>query len=311
MSEAPGIKQIVITGSTGFIGQALSAHLLSRGFRVMGLSRHPERRRPELIPGADEERWNPEKLDGWERILKHSDAILNLAGAGIGPKPWTKRIKHQILNSRLQASRILVQALKKIDTKPQLFVQISGTGYYGSRDQESLDEHSTGGRGFLAKVSREWEAATLDLEQMGIRRVICRTGMVLGPNGGVLKRLLLPFRLFLGGTIGTGDQWMSWIHRTDVCRAFEFLVSRPKLEGIFNLSTPKPVTNREWTQTISKTMKKPAFLHIPAWSVKTFLGEMGEELLLASQRVFPGRLLEAGFKFRFPDLESGLRDILS
>lgn len=302
---------VIITGATGFIGRALTRHFLGKGYRVVGLSRNPGIKDPESRETVTCERWNPKNLDGWENVLAGAYAVINLAGANIGTSLWTKKTRNLILNSRIQAARTLADAFRKIGEKPGTFIQISGIGYYGSRADEPLDENSANGKGFLAAVSREWESATIELEAMAIRRIICRTGMVLGSKGGALNRMLTPFRSYLGSTFGSGNQWTPWIHLKDVCRSMEFLISHPQLEGIFNLTTPHPITNREWTRTVASILGKPAFLKLPAWAIKIFLGKMGDELLLSSQRVIPRKLLDTGFEFEFPDLASALADILN
>ena len=294
----------IITGATGFIGRAISRFLRDQGYPVHGLSRNPDKE-------SGLARWNPQKLDGWEHIIKKAGVIINLAGHSIGKSRWTKKTKSHILNSRIQSTNILIKALRKTNSRPDLFIQISGVGYYGSRGDEIVDENSTPGSGFLAHVSREWETATNYLEKMNIRLVTFRTGLVLGSNGGAVKRLVPPFRFFLGGPFGPGTQWVSWIHLTDVCRAMEFAISRKKISGIFNLTSPQPVANQQMAQTIGKILNRPAFFRLPAWIIKVRLGEMGQDLLLSGQRALPRRLQQEGFDFKYPDLHSGLHNILS
>jgi len=293
----------LITGATGFIGQAISKFLIDKGYPVYGLSRNPGNKTGLL-------RWNPRKLDGWEEIVKKATVIINLAGHSIGSTRWTQKTKNRILQSRTRSTLSLIEAIQKTNSRPDLFIQISGVGYYGSRGDEILDENSTPGSGFLSQVSQEWEASTERLESMNIRRVIFRTGLVLGPNGGVLKRLIPPFRFFLGGTFGPGTQWVSWIHLSDVCRAMEFAITRKQVSGVYNLTAPQPITNRQMTQAMGKILNRPTFFALPSWIIKIRLGEMGEELLLAGQQAVPNRLIHDGFNFGFPDLNSALTDIL-
>ena len=294
----------LITGATGFIGQAISKFLLEMGYPVYGLSRNPAKETGLM-------RWNPQKLDGWEDVMTKARVIINLSGHSIGNSRWTKKTKTRILHSRIQSTNILIEALRKTSSQADLFIQISGIGYYGSRGDEILDENSTPGSGFLSQVSQEWEASTAKLESMNIRRVIFRTGLVLGPNGGALKRLLPPFRFFLGGIFGPGTQWVPWIHISDVCRALEFVISRPQIRGTINLTAPQPVTNRQMTQILGKILNRPTFFTLPAWIIRIRLGKMGEELLLSSQRALPRRLQQEGFEFSYPDLNSSLSSILS
>lgn len=294
----------LITGATGFIGRAISKFLSDMGYPVYGLSRNPGKETGLL-------HWNPQKLDGWEDIMKKAKIIINLAGHSIGSSRWTKKTKNRILHSRVESTDILVEALRKTSSRPDLFIQISGIGYYGSRGDEILDENSTPGSGFLSQVSQEWEASTERLEPMNIRRTIFRTGLVLGPGGGALKRMLIPFRFFLGGIFGPGTQWVPWIHISDVCRALEFVISRPQIRGTINLTAPQPVTNRQMTQILGKILNRPTFFTLPAWIIRIRLGKMGEELLLSSQRALPRRLQQEGFEFSYPDLNSSLSSILS
>lgn len=294
----------LITGATSFIGRAISKFLSDMGYPVYGLSRNPGKETGLL-------HWNPQKLDGWEDIMKKAKIIINLAGHSIGSSRWTKKTKNRILHSRVESTDILVEALRKTSSRPDLFIQISGIGYYGSRGDEILDENSTPGSGFLSQVSQEWEASTERLEPMNIRRTIFRTGLVLGPGGGALKRMLIPFRFFLGGIFGPGTQWVPWIHISDVCRALEFVISRPQIRGTINLTAPQPVTNRQMTQILGKILNRPTFFTLPAWIIRIRLGKMGEELLLSSQRALPRRLQQEGFEFSYPDLNSSLSSILS
>jgi uncharacterized protein (TIGR01777 family) len=294
----------VISGATGFIGRAISKFLSDKGYPVYGLSRNRDKKTGFV-------RWNPQKLDGWEDVMTKAGVIINLAGHSIGNSRWTKKTKNRILHSRIRSTNILIEALRKTNSRPDLFIQISGIGYYGSRGDEILDENSAPGSGFLSQVSQEWETSTAKLESMNIRRVIFRTGLVLGPNGGALKRMLPAYRFFLGGSFGPGTQWVPWIHLSDVCRAMEFAIFRQHVSGIFNLTAPQPVTNRQMTRTMGKILDRPTFFRLPAWIIRIRLGEMGEELLLSSQRALPRRLLQEGLEFSYPDLNSSLSNILT
>lgn len=301
-------KTIILTGATGFIGRILSEFLSTKGYEVLGLSRNPEKLKKKESP-IQIHFWNPLKLDGWEKVLKKADIIINLAGENISAIRWTSKKKKRILNSRIQSTKILVQALLENDIRPEIFVQVSGIHFYGSRGDKIIDESVAAGDGFLAEVSQAVEASTDDIEGRGIRRILLRMGLVLGSKGGALPKLLLPFKLFVGGRMGSARQWISWIHHYDVCLAIEFLISQPNLTGPVNLTSPRPVQNREMAKTVGKILKRPAFFIIPGWMIKIFLGEMGEELLLSNQRVFPKYLTECGFKFKFPGFEASLNDL--
>lgn len=304
-------NRCLITGSSGYIGQKLSKYLTGQGIEVIGLTRNPKRKITGVKEGIRWVRWNPETLDGWETVLEDVSAVINLAGESINRIRWTRKNKQAIRQSRLRSTRTLIQGIGETGAHPDIFVQVSGIGYYGSRKDRILDENAPPGQGFLSRVSRDWEDASRNLETMGVRRVVFRTAMVLGPHGGVLKRLVLPFRFFLGARFGDGKQWMSWIHIQDVCRAMGYAISNSGLRGVFNLAAPQPVTNREMTGTLGRILKKPTIFFVPPFLIEIMLGEMGRELLLSSQRAVPRRLREAGFAFSFPELNQALSDILT
>jgi uncharacterized protein (TIGR01777 family) len=301
----------IITGATGFIGQRLSGYLVNQGYQVVGLSRNPEKIYEKTKLPVKLVRWNPDGLDGWETVMKNAAVVINLAGENISGFRWTPKSKEKILLSRTRSSRTLIDAIEKTENRPDVFIQVSGIGYYGSRKDDIMDEYSSPGEGFLSRVSQRWEAASEQVEAMKIRRVVFRTGMVLGPRGGALIRLIMPFRFFLGARFGSGNQWTPWIHILDVCRAMEYAISHINLKGVFNLTAPQAVTNKEMTRTLGKILKKPSFFVLPAWIIKIILGEMGRELLLSSQRVVPRRLVQEGFEFSYPDLKKALSEILS
>lgn len=303
-------KTIIIIGVTGFIGETLARFFLTKNYRVKGFTRNPAKAEKLKIKGIKPVLWDVHSLTGWEKELEGADAVINLSGENIGSGRWTRPKKEKILNSRIDTGKIITAALSRLDHKPGVYIQASAVGYYGSCGDEELEEGSPAGEDFLAEVVSQWEAASDDVEDISLRRVICRFGMVLGKDQGALKRMLTPFRFFVGGPLGSGTQWMSWIHIDDVVQAIDFLISRPDCRGIFNFTAPNPVRNREFARTLGKVLHRPSFLAVPSFVLKILLGEMAEQLPLSSQRALPGRLKEAGFTFRFPHLEEALKDLI-
>lgn len=299
-------EKIVIAGGTGFIGSRLGAHFVGRGYEVVVLTRGAQMEAVESP--LKFVHWDGKTLSGWEVALDGAKAVINLAGENIGKGRWTTQKKERILQSRLRAGQALSEALERIKIRPPVFLQASAVGFYGHRGDEKLDESSPPGQGFLADVVRQWELSTKKLEQMGIRRVVLRTGQVFDRKEGVLPRFMLPFRFFLGGPLGSGHQWVSWIRSEDVVKAVDFLISCRDCQGICNLTAPEPVINRDLARTLGKVLKRPAIFPTPAFALKAAFGEKAEELLLSSQRVFPKRLLAAGFRFQFSHLTSALKD---
>ncbi len=305
--------RVIITGGTGLIGRALVPLLLQEGYQIVVLSRHPSQARlpadVQVVP------WDARTASGWGHWVEGATAIVNLAGesiAGTGliPARWTKARKQRILESRVHATRAVVEAIDQAQAKPQVLVQGSAIGYYGGWvDDTILDENAPPGQDFLAQVVRQWEAASEPVEAWGVRRVLARTGLVLSTQGGSLPPTMLPFRFFLGGPLGSGQQWWSWIHLQDEVRALHFLLTHPQASGPFNLTAPHPVTNREFALTLGQVMGRPAFLPTPGWLLRLTLGELAD-LLLKGQRVLPKRLLDLGFQFAFPTLEMALEELL-
>jgi len=301
--------KIVITGGTGFIGRALAGELSGAGHRVVALSRNAEKGRRMLGDIAAVAQWDGKSASGWAEHADSAGAIVNLAGESISPGRWTRSKRTRILKSRLDAGQAVVEAILKAGVKPKVVIQSSGIGYYGSRSDE-VDEFSAAGSGFLPQVAREWEASTKKVQKMGIRQIVIRTGVVLGNSGGALPRLLTPFRLFVGGPLGSGRQYFPWIHLRDEVRAIRFLAESEKLEGPFNLAAPESLTMKDFCGVLGKVMKRPSWLKVPGFALKLVFGRMAEEVLLSGQRALPRRLIEAGYEFAYPSLEPALREIL-
>ncbi|GAB4569079.1 MAG: TIGR01777 family oxidoreductase [Anaerolineae bacterium] len=298
----------VITGGTGLIGRALAADLAADGWDVVVLTRRPEAAGP-LPQGVRPVRWDGRSAQGWGEVVDGATAVVNLAGENISARRWTEAQKRRIRESRVNAGRAVVEAIDRAVVKPVVLVQASAVGIYGDRGSEELDERSAPGEGFLPDVCQDWERSTQEVEAMGVRRAVARMGIVLSLDGGALPRMLLPFRLFVGGPLGDGSQWFPWIHIQDEVRALRFLIEHDGASGVFNLTAPQPVTNRELSRAIGRVMRRPALVPTPRLALKLIFGEMAA-VLLDSQRVVPRRLLDAGFVFRFPDITTALQDLL-
>jgi uncharacterized protein (TIGR01777 family) len=297
-----GMK-IAITGCNGLIGRALAAFLSTGGHDVVRVVRKQGR------AADDEIRWDPAagRLDA--SALEGIDAVVHLAGESIASR-WTAAKKAAIRNSRVDGTRLLAGKLAELSRPPKTLVCASAIGYYGDRGSTVLEEDAAPGGGFLAEVCREWEAAADPARQAGIRVAHPRFGVVLSPAGGALATLLTPFRLGLGGVVGSGDQYMSWIALDDVVGALHHTLMTAELAGAVNVAAPHPVTNREFTRTLGEVLSRPTILPLPAFAARLALGEMADELLLSSTRVAPARLAATGYEFRFPELENALRHLL-
>jgi len=262
------------------------------------------------ISGTTEVFWDPSGGILDLSAVEGMDAVVHLAGENIAGGRWTSARKQRILSSRTAGTRLLARSIAMLQRPPEVMVSASAIGYYGDRGGQMLSEENGPGEGFLADVCREWEQAASAVEEMGTRLVVLRFGMVLTVAGGALRRLLPPFRLGLGGRIGGGRQYMSWIAMDDLLEAILFSISTPALHGALNAVAPGSVTNLEFTRVLAKVLRKPACIPVPAFAVRLAFGEMGEQVLLASTRVEPVRLLAAGFRFQYTDLESALRRAL-
>ena len=300
--------RVVITGGSGVIGRALSASLARDHHEVIILSRHPEQvvGLPAVVRA---ERWNPHIAEECRHLVEEADAVVNLAGENIAARRWTVDRKKQIRDSRLNAGRAMLQALESATRRPRVVIQASAVGYYGLCGDEELNEESPPGKDFLAQLAIDWEASTAQIERLGVRRAIIRTGVILSPEGGAFPRLLLPFRLFVGGPLGSGRQWFPWIHIADEVGAIRFLLENESASGPFNLSAPHPVTNADFARMVGRQTKRPAFLPTPAFLLRLLFGEMAT-VLLDGQRAFPGRLMLMGYNFRFPEAAGALQDLL-
>lgn len=308
--------RIVVAGGTGLIGTALCRRLAEAGHEVAVLTRRSGAP-PAGLPGVRLVPWTAEPAPAggsrpdWWQWVDGADAVVNLAGQSIAAGRWTAGQKERILRSRVQATRALVQAITAAGKAPGVLVSGSAVGYYGPRGNEVVTEETGPGDDFLSQVCVAWEAEARRAEEAGVRVVLLRTGLVLAREGGALPRLVLPFRLMVGGSLGSGRQWMPWIHRADLVDLILFLIQRDDLAGPFNGTAPHPVTNAEFARVLGRVLRRPCWLPVPAFMLRLALGEMAEALLLSGQRATPQRALEASFGFRFHSLEAALRDLLA
>jgi len=295
---------ILVTGSSGLIGSALIPSLLEKGHRVTRLVRHA------LKTGAEEIQWDPDagtidlpKLEGME-------GVVHLAGDPIAAGRWTPQKKARIRDSRVKGTKFLAESLARLQQPPKVIVCASAIGYYGNRGNEILREESAPGTGFLAEVGQQWEKAAEPAAQRGIRVVNLRFGIVLSPRGGALSMMLVPFKMGMGGNLGSGKQVMSWVAIDDVIGAIHHVLATQGIRGPVNVVAPHPVTNGEFTKTLGSVLRRPTFFQVPALAARLLFGELADEALLASARVEPTRLLGSGYSFQYPDLEGALRHLL-
>ena len=296
--------KILIGGSHGLVGTALIKSLEAEGHEIFRLVRHAPTSKTEV-------EWSPDRYSIALARIEGFDAVVNLAGESIAEGRWTDEKKRRIRESRVKGTKLLGDALANLTVPPKTLVCASAIGYYGNRGDELLTEASAPGDDFLAKVCAEWEQATALAAEKGIRVVNARFGVILDNNGGALKKMLPPFRMGVGGQIGSGKQWMSWIALDDVIGGIKFALANESVRGPVNFVAPNPVTNAEFTKTLGKVLARPTIFPIPAFAIKLMFGEMGEALLLGSQRVAPARLVGGGFEFSYPQLEAALGHILT
>ena len=300
--------RIIITGGSGLIGRALTASLLRDAHEVIILSRSPERL-VGLQAGVRVEKWDGHTAAGWGSLVDGNSAIVNLAGEDISSARWSDERKRAIRLSRLNASQAVVQAVQAAVNKPAVVIQASGIGYYGPCGDEELTEENLPGHDFLGKLAVDWEASTASLELLGVRRVVIRTGVVLSGQSQALPRMLLPFKFFVGGRLGSGQQWFPWIHVADEAGAIRFLIENKTARGPFNLTAPGALTNAAFSRLLGLQLRRPSLFPAPAFALRIAFGEMAT-IILDGQRAIPKRLLQLGFKFKFPEASLALRDLL-
>ncbi len=301
--------RVLITGGSGLIGGALARELGEAGQDVVVLSRNPARVK-DLPPNVRAVRWDGVSADGWAELAEGPDtAIVHLAGESIADGRWTAERKRRIVDSRVKSSTAVAAAIRQAKVKPRVLLQGSAVGYYGPCGDELVTEEHKPGDGFLAKVCIDWERSTADVEALGVRRALLRTGIVLAKGGGALAKMALPFRLFAGGPLGSGRQWVPWIHLADEVGAIRFLLENDAARGPFNLSAPEPVENRGFGRALGEVLHRPSLVPTPGFALHLALGEMAE-MILEGQRAVPRALQGLGYTFRFPDLRQALHDLL-
>jgi len=291
--------KIAIAGASGLVGSALIPILQSDGNQVTRLVRS--------TPKADEIEWHPNQDEVSAHGLEGFDVIINLAGENIAGGRWTDEQKRKIRDSRVNGTHLLSEAIARMTSKPRVFICASATGIYGDRDDETLDEQSESGGGFLAGVCREWEMATEPASKAGVRVVNLRFGPILARDGGMLSKLLTPFKMGMGGKVGSGKQYISWIALDDAVNAIKLAIDDQSINGPLNVVSPNPVRNEEFTKTLGHVLNRPTALAMPAFAARLAFGEMADEMLLTSQKVMPKRLSQAGFQFLHPTLEGAMR----
>ncbi|GAB1420165.1 TIGR01777 family oxidoreductase [Anaerolineales bacterium] len=306
--------RIIITGGTGLIGKHLIHALQGHDHELIVLSRNPATS-DDLPASVKKIKWDAKTVGPWAESLEGADVVINLAGeslAGDGflPPRWTDERKKSILQSRIDVGQALVAAISQTTNKPKVLIQASAVGYYGPSDDRLLKEDSPAGNDFQAQVCVAWEASTAAVKEQGVKQIPIRIGLVLSKKGGVLSRLILPHKFFVGGPLGSGSQWYPWIHIDDLVSAIIFLMNNSTAQGPYNLTAPNPLTNRDLEKTIAKVMGRPAFMPAPAFALKLALGEVSD-LVLNGQRAVPAALEQLGFEFEYKHAEPALRDLLN
>ncbi len=302
--------RLLITGGTGFIGQALCSHLIRHGHEVFVLTRQSRRLNVEKGDSLSPIRFLEWEGSEWPHVLETCDGLVNLAGESIASKRWSRRQKIQIRESRIQSTHRLVDAMTRLSRRPNVLINASAIGYYGPHSDELLDESAPAGKGFLAHICQMWENEASRAESLGVRVIRLRIGLVLAAGAGALAKMVDPFRFFVGGVLGSGRQWVSWIHRDDLVALIEWLLSHAQVTGAVNATAPEPVTMRAFCRSLADRMHRPCWVPVPAVALRVMLGEMAT-LLLTGQRVFPRVCLQAGYRFRYGQLLPALEACLS
>lgn len=302
-------KKIIITGATGLIGRKLSKALIDRGYDIIIFSRNVSNAKTE-IPGAYKYvSWDYKKPDQWQNELKEVHAVIHLAGANVFSRRWNTSYKDSILKSRTISTGNLVKAIKNSAVKPSVFISSSAVGYYGDKGDVAIDETSLSGGDFLASVCRKWEEEANQIEKIGVRNVCIRTGIVLNTNEGALKQMLLPFKLFVGGPIGNGKQWFPWIHIDDIVGIYLFSLDNTLIKGPVNAASPNPVLMKEFARILGSILHRPYLFSVPKFILRIVLGEVAN-VVTASQNIYPKKLIDNNYKFKFDNVRTALDDLL-
>jgi len=303
--------KVMLAGGSGFIGRALTDCLTNEGHEVVLLTRKAS---PAVVGKKSErtivERWDGKTVEIWARHIDDAKAVINLAGESIASKRWSDRRKQTIVRSRVEATRALVESIRSSKKKPEVLINASAVGYYGDTKDEDVTENHGKGSDFLSGTVGQWEREASLAEVLGMRVVLLRFGVVLGPGGGALPRMLLPFRMFVGGPLGSGEQWFPWIHLDDVIGVIKFTMSTPSLTGPVNVTAPGIVRMKEFCSSLGRALHRPSWLPVPSFALRLVLGEMAG-MLLTGQRARPKKLLESGYRFLFPNLDDALNNTLN
>ncbi len=301
--------RIIIAGGSGFIGTELIQRLLDSEHEIVLLSRNPNAVRLKqndllrILP------WDGQTIGEWSEFIDGADAVINLSGENIAARRWSQKQKARLVNSRIEPTRAIIQSINKAEKKPRVLINASAVGYYGNYGSGEITESQTHGDGFLANLCLQWEREAMEADKLGLRVVLIRIGIVLEPSGGALKKMLLPFKLYAGGPLGSGKQWFPWIHREDVLNVILFALENDSLLGAVNVTSPSPVTMKEFACSLGKVMGKPSWISVPSVILKIGLGEMSE-MLLGGRRIIPKKLLDNSFVFQYPDLDNALDGLM-
>ncbi|MDY7014717.1 MAG: TIGR01777 family oxidoreductase [Cyanobacteriota bacterium] len=305
--------QVAVTGATGFAGSRLVEKLIERGDRVLVLTRNSQKAQNRFpasrFPNLEIVEYRPRNSGAWQERIAGCDGVVNLAGEPIAEERWTPPVKEKIRLSRVEGTQKIVEAISAATPKPQVLVNASAIGYYGSSETAAFDETSPPGEGFLAETCQAWEAEAQNVTEMGVRLAIVRIGIIVG-NGGAIAKMLTPFKLFMGGPLGSGQQWFSWIHREDLVNLILETLKRPDLSGIFNGTAPNPVRMNQLCQTLGDVLNRPSWLPVPGFALELLLGD-GAQVVLEGQQVLPKATQATGFQYQYPALEAALKTVAS
>jgi uncharacterized protein (TIGR01777 family) len=302
--------RVVLAGGSGFVGSALARVLLDAGHSVTILTRSVTRSRGRTEPRAEIVAWDARSPGPWEEVIDGADGVVNLTGEALAARRWSEEQKRRLRASRVEATGALVRAMANAATRPSVLVNASAVGYYGPHGDETLSEDAPPGHDFLASLCQEWEAAARVAEPLGSRVALMRLGVVLGEGGGVLAKMVPPFKLFAGGPLGSGRQWLSWVHRDDVVGLFRLALENDSIQGPVNVTAPEPLTMADFCRTLGRVLGRPSWAPVPASVLGLLMGEMAD-MVLTGQRVEPRAALRLGYRFRYPKLEPALRAILA
>lgn len=303
------MKKIVITGATGLIGRNLAYKLYEQGSHIIVFSRNSKTARNILKKDFEHIDWNYKNPDAWQDKISDADVVIHLAGINLFAKRWNDEFKNEIITSRRDTTKSLADAIMSSSVKPKVFISASGVGYYGDGGDQILTEDSPAGNDFLAEVCKVWETEAAAVEKIGVRRVSIRTGIVLSTEDGALKRMLLPFKLFIGGPLGNGRQWFPWIHIEDIVGIYIHAIENENLTGAVNAASPNICTMKEFAGTLGKVLNRPSLFSVPRFALKLAIGQAADVVLM-SQRVNVKKILDSGYNFKFDNLESALKNLL-